>query len=501
MPSLPECLRRPSVLAGSAWSAVYLALWSTGMRFDTSYLNFAWQLIPVEILRADPIRSTWYLHIQPPLWNLAIGSVLRWSPLPDAISLQAMQFAFGVLLAGMLASIVHRISGRLWLSVVLAIVATVHPDVIANAFVPNYELATATLLVAFVWLVTSPRRDVWWFAGLASLATATAMTRSLYHPVWVVVVLAIVGWAARRQINWRTVAIGASIPVFVIGGWMLKNEVLFGRATVSSWFGMNLQRAVIPVLPADELAAMHERGEVSSVALVGPFGNYGLYEKYMAPCAPVHRVPATATAVRVGEVIVPNFNYECFLPVFDQAGADAWAVIKHSPRKFLEGRLWSARSWFAINAGSASSRSIVMRSLDRVEKVAGVAVPGVISTRGWGSPIFGVLDAPANFSLVLVALSLLVLGGGVVLAVRAVRRRHDGPPPTRDLAFVVVGFILLFSFATGITFELGEQARFRTMVDPLVIAFGGVALFEVLRLVRRHRGDGGEDVVDEVIAG
>ena len=509
MQALPERLsaplrrlRRPSVIAGAVWTSVYVAVWSTGERFDTSYLGFAWQLIPAEILRADPIRSTWYLHIQPPLWNLAIGSILRWSPFPDAISLQAMMFVFGVLLVGMLASIVHRLTSRPMLAVVVAVVATMHPDVLGNAFVPNYELATATMLVAFVWLATSSRRDGWWFAGLASIATATAMTRSLYHPVWVVLVLVIVAWSVRDRISWRTVVVGAAIPVLVIGGWMVKNEVMFGHATLSSWFGMNLQRAVIPVLPADELQALHERGEVSSIALVGPFGNYDLYKPYVPPCTPRHQVPATDTPVRAGEVVVPNFNYECFLPVFDQAGADAWAAIKDSPRSFVSGRLWSARTWFAINSGSAGSPSFVMRSLDKLGKVAGVEVPGVISTRGWGTPIYGVLDAPANFALTLVALSLLVLAFAARCTARTLRRRRDEPPATRDLAFVLVGLIVLWTFVTGITFELGEQARFRTMIDPLVITFGAIAVVELLRVIRgRRRRDGVEDVADEVVAG
>ena len=479
---------------------MYLLLCATGQRFSTFYLDIAWQLIPVETLRADPIGSTWYLHIQPPLWNLTVGSILRWSPLPDAISLQALQFVCGVLLAGMIAAVMHRLGARSWIAVLLAVAATVHPDVIGNAFAPTYELPTATLLVAFVWLVTSPRRDPWWFAGVCSLATATALTRSLYHPLWVVVVLLVVGWTVRGRIGWKTLMVGAAIPMIGIGGWMLKNEVLFGRATLSSWFGMNLQRAVIPVLPADELAALHDSGQVSAVAMAGPFGNYGLYAAAMPPCAPAHDHPATAEPVRVGEVVVPNFNYECFLPVYDQAGADAWAVIKASPSSFIQGRLWSARTWFALNSAPESSSSFVMRSLDRVDKIAGVAVPGVISTRGWGTPIYGTLEAPAHFSLTLVALTILVLAGAGVRVWRLLRRRLVRPISARDLAIVLVGFIVAWTFASGIVFELGEQARFRTMVDPLVISFGGLAVLDLVRLWRVRRRDGREHVVDEVAA-
>ncbi len=42
---------------------------------------------------------------------------------------------------------------------------------------------------------------------------------------------------------------------------------------------------------------------------------------------------------------------------------------------------------------------------------------------------------------------------------------------------------VLWTFFTGITFELGEQARFRTMIDPLVV---GVGLFLVARWAARR---------------
>jgi hypothetical protein len=139
-----------------------------------------------------------------------------------------------------------------------------------------------------------------------------------------------------------------------------------------------------------------------------------------------------------------------------------------SPSTFIEGRLWSARTWFALNGGSAESPSIVMRTLDRANKVVGVGIPGVISTAGWGTPIYGTLEADANFSLTLVALSLVV----VFASARAAWRLWRRVARPADLAVAVTGFVVLWTFASGIVFELGEQARFRTMVDPLVIAIG-----------------------------
>ncbi|MEY3033622.1 MAG: hypothetical protein RLZ86_244, partial [Actinomycetota bacterium] len=52
------------------WFAVYVLLVVTGLEFDASYLNFGWQLVPWDVLSSDPFRSVWFLHVQPPGWNL-----------------------------------------------------------------------------------------------------------------------------------------------------------------------------------------------------------------------------------------------------------------------------------------------------------------------------------------------------------------------------------------------------------------------------------------------
>ena len=43
----------------------------------------SWQLLDVSVLQDDPLRGVWYLHTQPPLFNLVVG-LLAWSPLPLA---------------------------------------------------------------------------------------------------------------------------------------------------------------------------------------------------------------------------------------------------------------------------------------------------------------------------------------------------------------------------------------------------------------------------------
>lgn len=481
-----RCRHSAGVRAVVGWVAVYLAVVASGQRFDTRYLDFGWQLIPWDVLSSDPFSSVWYLHIQPPLWNLILGMSAWMSPFGDAITLQSVMFAFGVLATASSAVLARNLGLSRRASVIAALVATVHPEVLKGAFEPTYELPVAALLVTVLAVVSglgrSGHRVHRRLILLSVFVTVVSMTRSLYHPIWALIVLACVLWFVRSRISRRTVIVTAVIPVLVMGGWMLKNQILFGQANLSSWFGMNLQRAVIPVLDLNDLEAMKERGDVSDIAMIGPFGKYELYEDAVEPCVPSRSHRALSEPMRTTDQWSPNFNYECFLPIFEQSGRDAWAVIREHPGVWLEGRLWSLRSTASVAITPAESSSAVMRGLDRIYSWVRVDYRGVLSTRGWGTPIYGQLTAPVDFGLILIPLYGLVAIAGLCPVVRIIRRRSLS---STALVYLIGSSTVVFTVFVGAIAELGEQARFRTMTDPLamVIASGAIAA-----VIRRRRG-------------
>ncbi|MEZ5255333.1 MAG: hypothetical protein R2705_00105 [Ilumatobacteraceae bacterium] len=151
--------RRVGATAAALWGAVFLVICTTGQRLSTEYLGFGWQLIPYEILSDDPIRSVWYLHIQPPLWNLVVGMIGKFSPLPDGISFLLLQAGFGMVAAGLLAIVLLRLRCRPWLAVAFALLGTANPEYVRNAFEPTYEMAVGCGLIALAWAVTLPDRS------------------------------------------------------------------------------------------------------------------------------------------------------------------------------------------------------------------------------------------------------------------------------------------------------------------------------------------------------
>jgi hypothetical protein len=212
--------RSPVTLAMGGWLLVYAVICLTGQRFSTEYLRYGWQLIPNDILRGNPVSSVWYLHTQPPLWNLLLGLIEKLSPLSTGLSLQLLMAGLGAGLAGGCAAIVRGLRLRRGVAVGIALAVTVNSEVIGLAFNPRYELPVACALTWMIAVLLGHRNARRICITLVMLATIVALTRSLYHPIWLVVVAAAALIHFRRSVNRATITVCVVVPLLLVaGGW------------------------------------------------------------------------------------------------------------------------------------------------------------------------------------------------------------------------------------------------------------------------------------------
>lgn len=59
-----------------------LGYYLLGVRFDARPVLHYYQFVDPELLKHRLVESLFYLHIQPPGWNLYIGAVLKFFPRP-----------------------------------------------------------------------------------------------------------------------------------------------------------------------------------------------------------------------------------------------------------------------------------------------------------------------------------------------------------------------------------------------------------------------------------
>ncbi len=443
-------------------------------------MDYTSQLVDPDLLQDRLLESLWYLHSQPPLYNLFVGAVLRWSPVPDAASFQVVYLALGLALVAGLYDLARQVgTSRRW-AVAIAVAVGCNPATVIYEHWLAYEYPVA---VALVWVVALTGRWVHLgrlrhLAALVGLAAVTVLTRSLMHPVWflAVVVLAL---AARRppRWTWQPVAV-LVLPAVAVAGVLVKNQVLFDSPAMSSWFGFNLHKVTVDSLPVHVRDRLYEQGVLATGE--------------PPDCEPDHPgIPVLAEKYKRGwrgEEQIRNWNYECLLPFFDELGSEAVAAARAEPGYAIKGVIGSFEIW----AGPSTFYPGVFenrRQLDRLETLwrrtamASFAwEPPVAVPAAWGIAV----SAPQpglHVSVTIVLATAAVAAAGVVITWQWRRR---GLSPGRAVVLMGAGTVVFVTLA-GTLFEHGENNRIRFVVEPLTLALAASLVLVVTGRVRRQR--------------
>jgi hypothetical protein len=453
--------------------AARILYWVTGGGFSTVMLGASYQLLDVRELRAHPFQSAALVHIQPPLFNLFVGSVLRWSPVPRALTFQLVYLAVGVVIIVALRSLLLGLGFAPIAATIGVCVVAASPLMISYENTVTYEYPTAMLLIvsAVACLHYVRTRRVGALAWFVVLLTVTVLIRALLHPLWLVMCVALVVWLARPKAEWPRVVAVLAVPLLLVGGVMLKNEILFGDATLSSWFGMNLGRGVISPMPRHDIETLIAQGHLSKAATIAPLSSYSSYAPQFGPChssfsEPVLRAEVTTTGHT-------NFNAQCFLSVYADAQRNALRAVLARPGVYLADRAGPFAQHFSLPPIESQApgmdhfgHNAILRNLATAYQDAMLRVSMTVHLPDATNPLFGATNYSVSISLVLLLATALVAFRGAVGLVLILRKRR-GPA---EVAWLFVGFTVVYVTVVSIATEYGENQRFRAMVDPLLLS-------------------------------
>ena len=459
-----------------AYTLALASYHAAGLTFNVGYPQTVSQFVDAEMLRSDYVESLWYLHAQPPLFNAWMGAVQNWSPLSDAASYHLTFLALGALLALSLNVIARCLGMRPTSATVLAgVVAASPPTVLFQHWFfydfPMAVLVAATLAALGLWLRTG--RVMVGSIAVGS-AAAAVLTRSMFHPIWLVAVAAVVVWTAPERTRRRAVA-AVSVPVIVVASLMIKNEMLFGTAQLSSWFGFNLYRTTVLSQDAATLERWESKYDLPSV-------------NETKGCTP-SRPDVEILADRLKSDGSPNWNWECSLASFSEMERASVRVVKGEPQAVARSVLGSIEIWFSTTdlwfGVDPGRRQIEPASLIWRKSV------------GWDIA----WNPPVDVSTAWVAkgpdqrnhLSLMALFSAVVVylrgaqAARNLLRRDDGRGHGNawavDWLYLSIAGTVGFSFVVGTVFEHGENARFRFVTEPITLVTAVAAAIPAISAV------------------
>lgn len=462
---------------------VYLAC---GVRFDSSPLHPSAtsgnqeQLLSLSLLTHQLVPSLWYLHSQPPLYELYCGLLLH---LPPAARTPVAAASFWVLGLAMVACtylLLVELGSPLWLAVAAALVVVVDPANILYENWLSWSYPTAALLTVGTYCCARylRTRRAGWGAGCIACFAAVVLEDSTFQIVWLLAVAALLLvflWRHRRQ-----VLVAAVVPLLVVTAWYAKDAAVFGTYTTSSWMGMNL--ATTTVVPASPqlVHRLVRQGRLTPLALKSPFWPVGYYMPRYA--TPAHTgVPALDQRRKPdGKANLDNLAY---IRISSEYLHDDLAFVAAAPGAYLHAVGVGARIWMVPPEQYAFLDSNLrhVAGYDRAyDEIADWQTQRFPPWQLFYAMELGIPPPLADLSLLALAEMALVLLAAPVMVV--LRRRERVVAGTVAVAVCTIGY----SFVLTSMVSLGENERFRYELGSLPMVVAVTVVVWVARAARRR---------------
>ncbi len=449
--------RVPLIVIGVSFIVSRLAIYAAGVRFDASSLPTFWQYIDPPLLKHHLLQSLFYLHSQPPLYNLWLGVLLKLFPGHFAGAAHATYLTLGLALAVAMYFLLTRLGFRRAFATAVSVILSVSPAVLLYENWLFYEYPVAVLLVLSVLAlhVFATRRSFWSGFVFFGLCTTLIYTRTTFQLPWLGLVLALILLAMPK--SRRVVLVACAVPVLAVALLYGKNIVVFGTPSTSSWLGMNLAQVTYRSVPAAERNRLVANGTLSRVSLVDPFSPLSKYDGIVTP-ARRRGIPVLDNPMKLNGT--QNLNDLTYVKISRDYLRDSLRFIRSDPIAYLRG-VEQGVKLFLI---PSSDDLFVLQNRAKIRPYEHL-FNGLVYLR-----------TPYVFGIGWSILAAYVFGGlyGLILITR-LALRLDAPTPDRvALAFAwltVVYATVLVTFG-----EVSENQRIRFFIDPLVLVLVAVGV-------------------------
>jgi hypothetical protein len=306
----------------------------TGQNFETSTLERGMPLIDETLLRHDLKRSLYYLHSQPPLFNLLVAAVLRTSD-DFALAYQRLNWTLGLGLFLLTWALMRRLGVGEGAALAFTLAFLLNPNAMWMESAVYYGVLMALLLAAaaYCWYRALTEASVRWFSGTCLCLGLLPLTRAFFSWPWCLAAagccaVAFARVAARSRAQVRAAVVIALMPCVGVAAFQIKQWTLFGLVSGSSWFGCNLTTMTAGMRPEKDAAL--RQGKVSPLVNVYRNDTPEVYKRYVS--VPVTGIPILDLERKSGGE--PNFHNLVYVAVGRMYLADSLYVIVRAPHKY-----------------------------------------------------------------------------------------------------------------------------------------------------------------------
>lgn len=406
------------------------------------------------------------MHAQPPLFNALGGLVLRAKYPHELEALQSLYSVLGALLSALVFPIGYAMTGRKRLGFLCGLLVAVNPGLLLYEAHTLYMVPVAFLVVLSVAGVALQdlRPGSSWGQTLPWGTALLSMTWGLFSAVLIVPCAILVSFQSGRRRFVRCLVIGLSALLLPLS-WSAKNAVQYGFFGTGSWGGMNVWRMVSAHYSAEELQALADDHVISELAAQVP------------PFSPVEAYQPFGYTLRAGHPVLdgPSLHNINYIAISKQYKRDALALMRHDPGHYRANVLRAYRM-FCIPSAVFHVRANVDRLQPWENWVTNYVwahkfLRGSKRWQGFNSWLF--------FALPL----LLIFLWGRFLFTAGTRLegwfKAIGQQGTRLAAGGLVTYVTL----AGCLFEIGENDRFKFVVEALILCLLVDALCRIMRFL------------------
>lgn len=430
-----------------------------GIQFQGDTYLGHWHFIDVKLLYTDLLRNVYYLHSQPPLLNLFTGMVLQTFPTTHDSIFNLIYYLAGLIFTTGLFFLGNSVGLRPWHSATISALFIISPSAILYENWLSYSFilaSTMTLAGLLLYKFIQTKKTFTGFLFFLMLAVL-ALTWSLFHIVWLYTFTIVLFFLLRR--DFKKVLTAAIIPVLLVTSWHTKNLILYHEFTASSWAGMNLANITTFRISEKERRTLQKSGELSKLATILPFRNPVVYLK-LFPNTPLTGIPVLDEP----EPNQVNHHHLVYIEASNYYLRDALKVIRLHPYTYLQS-IWQATY---IYFHSTSDFDFLYGNRKKIETF----------DQWWNRFFYGQWNTGEKMEVRMTTTkstqnaSWLVITAFLVSLISGVYYLYKNKSKLGEAQNVLILFMLyniLFVTVVGNLMEIGENNRFRFVIDPFIL--------------------------------
>lgn len=437
--------------------------WFLGVRFDSSPLDWFIQYLDPHLLKSKLLESLFYLQSQPPLFNLFLGSVLKFFSGYENLVFSLIYFLFGLILYLGIYKIMSMLEISFWVRFILSTVFIVSPASITyeNWLFYSYPTTAILVLSVFCLFMFLEKKKPFYLHFYFWLLLSLCLIRSTFHIAYFIFMII---FSIRLIKDKKKVLMASLVPLLIISALYLKNLTLFQTVSMFPPVGMDIANKTIKYAPIYEIEKLIKEKKLDILVLAKTYTSLDKYPSKYLENKKYKNIEALSQVKKESGYI--NLNNYAYIQVSKDFFKNAMLFFYYKPMLFIKAYFQSTVNAFLLYfCPSTFDYEFTNSNLGKIKAIDDF----------FNKFIYFQVSLPSGAMLFLTLNVCLqaIFWFSVLVSVGFVKLQIDQLKLTiiRVMTFNIAFVTLICNL-----FIIGENNRYRFEIDPFYLIMFGVLI-------------------------